>query len=321
MRLPRKLCLLAMTEGLLAFKAIICYSQCMQKKTNGALWVSHSSMSDFLACPRSYYLKHIYRNEKTKNKITIINPPLALGQTVHLVLEALSLLRSEDRLKEPLIEKYNEAWKNITGELGGFRDEEEELIYKNRGAIMINRVMFHPGPIINKAVKLVSPDQLPPRYYLSEKDDILLCGKIDWLEYLPSDNSVHVIDFKTGNNEEKAESLQLPIYALLVKNCQNRYVSKISYWYLEKDNEPREMKFPDLEEAHNMILAIALRIKEARLSNSFACAKNGCFACKPLEQVVEGKAKFIGTSDYQDIYILPLTEKTDDYVKEDVEPF
>ena len=263
----------------------------------------------------------MYRDAKTNNRINVINPPLALGQTVHLVLESLSLLRAEDRLKEPLIEKYNEAWKNITGELGGFKNEAEELEYKNRGAIMVNRVMFHPGPIVNKAVKLVSPDQLPPRYFLSEKDDILLCGKIDWLEYLPATDSVHIIDFKTGNNEEKEDSLQLPIYALLVKNCQNRYVSKISYWYLEKDNEPREMKFPDLEEAYSLILSIALKIKEARATNTFACPKNGCFACKPLEQVVEGKAKFVGTSDYQDIYIIPAVSDTKDYVKEDVEPF
>ncbi len=293
----------------------------MQQKKSFPLWVSHSSIGDFLTCPRSYYLKHIYRDPKTNNKINIINPALALGQTVHLVLESLSLLRAEDRLKEPLIEKYNEAWKNIAGELGGFKSEEEELEYKNRGAIMINRVMFHPGPILNKAVKLVSPDELPPRYFLSEKDDILLCGKIDWLEYLPATDSVHIIDFKTGVNEEKEDSLQLPIYALLVKNCQNRSVSKISYWYLEKDNEPKEKLMPDLEVAHEKILKIALEIKEARIQKQFACPRNGCFACKPLEQVVEGKAKFIGTTEYQDLYILISPPNPNDYAKEDVTPF
>src|SRR5260221_5599381 len=293
----------------------------MSKKHTPSLWVSHSSIGDFLSCPRAYFLKHIYRDSKTNNKIAIINPPLALGQTVHLVLESLSLLHAEDRLKEPLIDKYNECWKNITGDLAGFSDEKEELEYKNRGAIMINRVMFHPGPILNKAVKLVSPDSLPPRYYLSEKDDILLCGKVDWLEYMPSTDSVHIIDFKTGMNEEKEDSLQLPIYALLVKNCQNRNVSKISYWYLEKDNVPKEMKMPDLQKAREDILKIALEIKEARLKNVFVCPKNGCFSCKPLEQVLEGKAKFVGAGEYQDMYIIPKGEDPNEYVKEDVIPF
>jgi len=220
-----------------------------------------------------------------------------------------------------LMDHYNELWKTITGDLGGFKNEEEELEYKNRGAIMINRVMFHPGPLLNKAVKLVSPDALPPRFFLSEKDDVILCGKIDWLEYVPQDDSVKIIDFKTGKHEEKENSLQLPIYSLLVKNCQNRKVSGISYWYLEKDNDPMEMSLPDLEKAKDMLLEIALQIKEARLKGEFLCTRNGCFACKPLENIVEGKARFVGTSGYQDIFSMPLEENPNKYAKEDVDPF
>lgn len=293
----------------------------MKQKKQNSLWVSHSSIGDFLACPRAYYIRHVYRDPKTNNKVNLINPSLALGQIVHQVLEALSIIKAEDRLKEPLIDQYNKAWEAVSGELGGFKSQEEELEYKNRGAIMINRVMFHPGPIINKAVKLVSPDSLPPRFFLSKEEDILLCGKIDWLEYLPTDDSVHIIDFKTGVNEEKEESLQLPIYALLVKNCQNRKVSKISYWYLEKDNEPQEMPMPDLQKAHDMILTIALQIKEARVNKEFRCPKGGCFACKPLEKILTGEAKKIGTSDYQDIYILPVVANAAELPAIDVAPF
>src|SRR5579872_1602954 len=196
-----------------------------QKKPD--LWVSHSSIHDYLTCPRAYWIRHLYRNPKTNNKVNLINPALALGSIVHQVLEALSVVKSEDRLKEPLLEQYEKAWEKISGEKGGFSNPQEELEYKNRGAIMINRVLFHPGPITQKAVKLVSPDTLPPRFYLSPDEGIILCGKIDWLEYLPSTDSVHIIDFKTGMSEEDGDSLQLPIYTLLVKNCQNRQVSKI----------------------------------------------------------------------------------------------
>lgn len=291
-----------------------------QQKTH-PLWVSHSSINDFLACPRAYYIRHVYKDPKTNNKVTLINPALALGQIVHQVLEALSVVKAEDRMKEPLIDQYNKAWLSISGEFGGFHSQEEELEYKNRGAIMINRVMFHPGPIVNKAIKLVSPDSLPPRFYLSKEEDILLCGKIDWLEYIPATDSVHIIDFKTGVNEEKEDSLQLPIYTLLVKNCQNREVSKISYWYLEKDNEPTEMPMPDLQKAYDMILTIALDIKEARAKKEFTCPRGGCFACKPLENILSGKAKFVGTTDYQDIYILPKTENPIELPQEDLMPF
>jgi len=55
-----------------------------------ATWVSHSSMGDFLKCPRLYYLRSIYKNPVTKNKMTIMEPALALGQVVHEVIEPLS---------------------------------------------------------------------------------------------------------------------------------------------------------------------------------------------------------------------------------------
>lgn len=293
----------------------------MLKRTH-SLWVSHSSISEFLKCPRAYFLKYVYKDPKTGHKITLMNPSLALGQTVHQVLESLQTIKAEERLKgTPLIEKYNESWKSISGEKGGFRDEVQELEYKNRGSIMINRVMFHPGPITQKAVRLVSPDSLPPRYYLSKDDDILLCGKIDWLEYISQTDSVHIIDFKTGIQEEKDDSLQLPIYGLLVKNCQNRKISGVSYWYLEKDNKPRERPMPDLEKAHNTILEIALQMKRARAKEIFVCAKNGCYACKPFENILSGKAKFVGSVDYQDIYIELDIQDPNDYEKEDILPF
>lgn len=293
----------------------------MQQAKTFPLWVSHSSLGEFMNCPRAYFIKYVYKNPATGNKVNLINPSLALGQTVHSVLESLTSLPAESRIQgTALMDQYNDAWQLITGERGGFSNEAQEQEYKNRGAIMINRVMFHPGPLLHKAVKLVSPDQLPPRYFLSKEDDILLCGKVDWLEYIPKDDSVRIIDFKTGKNEEKEDSLQLPIYALLVANCQNRKVSGISYWYLEKDNEPVDMPFPDLEKARDQILAIAKDMKKAREERKFLCPKNGCFACKPLELIIAGKAKFVGTSDYQDIFILPQMEDPNDYVKEDVSP-
>jgi PD-(D/E)XK nuclease superfamily protein len=180
---------------------------------------------------------------------------------------------------------------------------EQEEEYKLRGAAMLQRVMDHPGILLNKALKLTSPDSLPPRYQLSVEHNILLCGKIDWLEYLPENDSVHIIDFKTGKHDEDEDSLQLPIYCLLVKNLQKRIVKKISYWYIDRENEPREMTLPDFEEAHTRVLEIALKVKEMRLNRAYTCRRNGCYACIPLEAIVQGRCKYIGTKGYQDIYI------------------
>ncbi len=48
-----------------------------------ATWVSHSSMGDFIKCPRAYYLKNMYKNPKTGKKIGIVSPALSLGSAVH----------------------------------------------------------------------------------------------------------------------------------------------------------------------------------------------------------------------------------------------
>jgi len=269
------------------------------------LWVSHSSISDFLNCPRAYFLRHIYKDPKTKRKITVINPSLTLGTIVHEVLESLSLLPAEKRFQISLIPLYESLWEHVLGRNGGFKTIEQEEECKERGKRMIQKVMKFPGPLLHKAVRLHSPDDLPRRFLLSQPENIILCGKIDWLEYLAENDSVHIIDFKTGVRDENPNSLQLPIYCLLVKNCQKRQVEKISYWYLETNETPTSMPLPDLDIAEKQILSVAVQMKKLREKGEYTCIKSGgCFACKPLEAVLSGKATFIRTSGYQDIYAL-----------------
>lgn len=267
-----------------------------------AVWVSHSSISDFLACPRAYYLRNVYKDPKTRRKITVMQPPLALGQIVHDVIDEISTLPVNERLEIPLKDRLEIHWKKVTGELGGFKSKEEDG-YKNRGVEMLTKIQENPGPIIKKAVKI---NQELPNYWLSEEEEIILCGKFDWLEYIETDESIHIIDFKTGKYEEDSESLQLPIYYLLAVNTQNRKVSKISYWYLESENIPREQPLPDIEESNLKVLDIARRIKLARQIEHFKCPTNGCFKCNPLERVLKGEGKKVAVSNYsQDVYVLP----------------
>ncbi len=267
-----------------------------------AIWVSNSSINDFLNCPRLYYLRNVYKDPKTNHKINIINPSLALGQAVHEVLEGLSLLPAENRLKESLFDKYNRAWQKVTGKLGGFRDEAEELTVKERGRKMLMRVTENPGPILNKAIKIKKD---LPNYYLSTDENIVLCGKIDWLEYVETDDSIHIIDFKTGKHDENPYSLQLPIYYLLASNCQKRKISKASYWYLDRNNNPTERELPATEDSFNKVLTIAKKVKQARSNKEYLCPKSGCRNCEPFEAIIKGQAEFVGVGEYrQDIYIL-----------------
>lgn len=278
------------------------YNRSMAQDKYSAVWVSSSSMSDFTKCPRLYYLRNVYKDPVTRHKVNIISPALALGQSVHEVLEELAMLKVEDRFTHSLLERYETVWQKVHGKLGGFTNEQEELLTKERGAAMLKRVMDHPGPLANKAIKIAKE---LPNYYLSEKDNIILCGKIDWLEYLPEDDSVNIIDFKTGKNDESANSMQLPIYLLLVHNLQKRKVTKASYWYLDRDNEPVTVKLPSVQEAHEMVIKTALQVKEARSKGEYVCPKGGCFGCRPFEKILNKEAEFITVSGYnQDLYIV-----------------
>ncbi|MEK7113961.1 MAG: PD-(D/E)XK nuclease family protein, partial [Patescibacteria group bacterium] len=143
---------------------------------------------------------------------------------------------------------------NASGKKGGFTSGEEEAAAKARGRAMIERVMQNPGPIAKKTIRLKeSENNMPPNFYLSEEDNIILCGLIDWLEYVETDDSIRVIDFKTGKNEEGEDSLQLPIYLLLLNELQKRRVSGAAYWYLEKNDAPTEMALPDAAQAREKV--------------------------------------------------------------------
>ncbi|MBP9817195.1 PD-(D/E)XK nuclease family protein [Candidatus Shapirobacteria bacterium] len=276
----------------------------MAKDKYSAIWVSHSSIGSFLECPRGYYLRNIYKDPKSGHKIKIVSPPLALGTAVHEVIESLSNIRTDERFKESLLEKYERAWKKVSGKLGGFFDADTEYKYKMRGQEMIERVMKHPGPVAEKAVKI---NMELPYYWLSEEDNIILCGKIDWLKYIEKTDSVEIVDFKTSKNEEGEDSLQLPIYNLLVHNCQKRKVDGAWYWYLGMSDELVKKELPDIVEAEKKILKIAKQMKLARQLERFVCPSGteGCRACRPYEMVLNGSAEFVGNDEYRaDVYVI-----------------
>lgn len=275
----------------------------MEKDKYSAVWVSYSSIKDFQQCPRSYFLRNVYRDPDTNHKITLMSPPLALGQAVHEVVESLSVIPVESRFKKSLIERLSSAWDKIEGEKGGFSSEDTEQLYRNRAEAMLRKLMDNPGPLKNLAVKI---NMDLPHYYLSEEDNIILCGKIDWLEYFPDTDTVHIIDFKTSKNDEDGDSLQLPIYILIVSNTQKRKISKASYWYIERNDVPNEVPIPDSESAREKVLKIAKEISLARKLNRFKCAfGTGCRYCRPYEAIIEKRAKFVGINDFgQDIYVV-----------------
>jgi ATP-dependent helicase/DNAse subunit B len=273
-----------------------------------AVWVSHSSMGDFLRCPRAYYLHNIYKDPKTKHKVGVVNAALSLGISVHNTLEALKEIPLEARMKRDLRADFENEWGKVTGRAGGFRDAEQEAESKERGRAMIERVIAAPGPIAQKTVHFpAKKSDMLPHYYLSEEENIILCGLVDWLEYREEDNAIRVIDFKTGKHDENEDSLQLPIYLLLLTELQKRAILGAAYWYLDREDGFVEKNLPTLEDARTRVLAAARKVKEARTKKEFQCPRGeeGCFTCRPFEAILRGEAEFVGTGNFnQDLYFL-----------------
>jgi len=227
---------------------------------------------------------------------------------VHETLESLTKYKVEDRFKKSLLEAFEENWKKVSGKIGGFRAEKEESDAKERAKQMIERVAKNPGPLLKKTIKLKNEEsEMLPNFFLSEEDNIILCGKIDWLEYIEADDSIRVIDFKTGKNEEGQDSLQLPIYILLLNALQKRKVSGAAYWYLDNADTPSSVALPEITSAREKVLTIARKVKEARGIGRFECPRGsqGCFSCQPYEKILKGEAEFVGIGGYnQELYLL-----------------
>jgi ATP-dependent helicase/DNAse subunit B len=277
----------------------------------GTVWVSHSSMGDFLKCPRLYYLNNVYKDPKTGRKIGLVSPAMSLGTAVHETIEPLAFIPSTDRLKTNLEQVFADEWEKVSGKLGGFASPEQEAEARARGLAMVQRVVAHPGPIARPALRMgPSRDDLPS-FMFDAEEKIVLCGKIDWLEYLPDTESVHVIDFKTGRYDENEESLQLPIYLLLLKALKpERLVTKASYWYLDRDDDLQEKVLPDYDLARERVLEVARRVALARRQDKYECPEGaqGCCYCRPLEAIIRGEAEYLGKGKYgKDLYAVPIT--------------
>ena len=278
----------------------------MQDKYN-AVWVSHSSMQDFLKCPRLYYLHNVYKDPTTGHKVSIVTPHMSLGLAVHSVLEGLGDRPAGERMNHDLLDLFEKEWQVVSGGKGGFASTKEETEFKARGITMLENVQRDPRFLLHKRIKLPR-ETMNPNFYLSDDENIILNGLIDWIEYLPETDSLHIVDFKTGKREEQEASLQLPIYLLLCNALQKRPVKKASYWYLETDKLV-EKELPDAESAFRDVLDIALRVKAARVQNEFPCPKGeaGCTHCRDYELIrsKDPRARYVGVGGFkQDLYMV-----------------
>ncbi len=267
-----------------------------------ALWISYTALKDYIRCPRSYYLKNRYRDPKTGNRIQITSSHLTLGSLVH---DAIKWYLQTGRVasKDDVVKQFKNHWLKYRGKRGGFSSREEEAEFGKRGLAMLDNFMKNAG-LLGSHVPLF--DFL--KFRLDEK--LVLNGRLDFVEELP-DGSLHIMDFKTGSKEEE-DSTQLHTYAILAQSHLQKEVSKISYWYLDRDNTFKEAVLDSLEEKLEWLKKKALEIKKAIDEDNWVC-KNGedlCSECRSYQAIIEGKGEFQFSDEAfkKDIYFLSKLE-------------
>lgn len=267
-----------------------------------ALWISYTGLKDFLKCPRSYYLKNRYRDPKTGNRLQIASAPMTLGSLVHDAIKWY-LLTGRVASKDEVVKQYKNHWLKYRGKRGGFSSREKEAEFGKRGLQMLDNFLNN--------VKHLGP-HVPLFDFLKFRldDKIILNGRVDFVGELPN-GSLHILDFKTGSKEEE-DSTQLHTYAILAQSHLQKEVSKISYWYLERDSSFKEAVLDPLEEKLEWLKDKSLQIKKAVEENNWVC-KNGedlCGECRSYQAVIDGKGEFQFSDEAfkKDIYFLDQTK-------------
>ena len=268
-----------------------------------ALWISYTGLKDFLKCPRSYYLKNRYRDPKTGNRLQVASAPMTLGSLVH---DAIKWYLQTGRVasQDEVVKKFKNHWLKYRGKRGGFSSGEEEGDFGRRGLKMLDNFIKNA-----KLLETNIPISDFLKYRIDEKT--VLNGKVDFIGELP-DGSLHILDFKTGSKEED-DSTQLHTYAILAESNFQKPVSKISYWYLDRETAPKEAVLDSLEDKLDWLTKKALEIKKAIEANDWICVEGDklCNDCRNYQAIIDGKGEFQFSDESfkKDVYFLDQTKK------------
>lgn len=246
------------------------------------IFLSYTSLSDFIKCPRSYYLKNIYRDRKTGNRIQVASPYLSLGSLVHDSIKWFLSLEGQvswDQLEK----KFRNLWLKFSGKRGGFISREQEREFGKRGLKMLDNFYKNAQKLGKSA-----PNVDFPKYNLFE--DVILMGNFDFIEE-KKDGTLHVLDFKTGASDVK-DATQLYIYAILAEEVYKKKVTGASFWYLDRDSEPKPIVLDSLDSHLKWLIEKAKELKVAIQKNEWKCLEKGNCDCLVYQALIDGKGEF-----------------------------
>jgi len=242
----------------------------------------------FQLCPRQYkfqYIDHlggIYRKSR---------PYFTMGDHVHATLkDFLSVVPVSERNLTRLEDLLREKWRRYRK---GFNDREDE---KRWGQKALNQLRWFAK---NQDLS-VTPFMVEDYHSVEVTSNIILKGKIDRVDK-EADDSLHIIDYKTGKMPAEINQLQLHIYALILSKKQDLPPKKASYLYLGAGTlQTIELTAADLAQATSYVIDMVDKIC---IEKEYPATPNiYCWNCDFLEicPSKEEAAKFTAKEDELD---------------------
>jgi len=231
---------------------------------------SPSKLNSFEKCPKSYqfnYLDPIYSKMKGElNKMPEnIFSFFTLGHAVHNAITLFFHAQEDERTWENLKNTLKGTWtseaqrnkKMPLGKWGGFKSIEEEREAYNQALLMLknffsmqikdSKIVYLPTSDIRNSIQdyqnLITP--------INENFDI--SGKFDLITE-NEDGILHIIDFKTGKNED-SDSFQLKFYKVLAEEKFGKPANKASFFFLRSGSQKEfELDDQDTEDLKSEII-------------------------------------------------------------------
>jgi RecB family exonuclease len=226
------------------------------------LSLSYSKINTYLECQKKYYFQYILKLP-TKPKYYF-----SFGETIHQILEFMydpkHNIHSTIPKLDNLLSLLEENW---IGD--GFWDKTQESEAKIEARKLI-------ADYYRKNIFSYSPAFLVEERFTFNIENIMISGKIDRIDKLPSVNNYVILDYKTGNdfcsNPETVDfivKLQLIIYSLGFKEKYNYFASSVGWYFLRKNTKVNlVLDEEDYKNAINLVINIGNEIRKDKFNKS-----------------------------------------------------
>lgn len=183
--------------------------------------VSALKVRVFQQCRLRYRYQYVDKQETRARPR--LRPADTAGSLVHRVLcEFFTKIRPAERTQERLLEMFDQGWAALSP--GYHRVPGVGQHYDNS---------VHQLQNFAQRFDLASvPFMVEPYFQVEIEPGTIVFGRLDRLDE-ELDDTLHIIDYKTGSMPGDIDPGQLAFYAILVEEKLGRTVSKASFWYLD----------------------------------------------------------------------------------------